>query len=108
MNANASILNDFDAVSAESIMLRSLEESLPDLWIVEDLDIRDAIPDEEFMLEWHYPGKCNVQGIVPEVDISEPVRQTQDFSQGLSTQVPRSQLVARGILSGGRTMRSDY
>ncbi|HEY9730772.1 MAG TPA: hypothetical protein V6C89_02600 [Drouetiella sp.] len=108
MNANAYVFNDLDSALAESIMLRSIEESLPDLWIVEDLDIREAIPDEEFMLEWRYPGKCNVQGIVPEVDITETARTNQNSHQGLAAQVPRSQLVARGILSGGRTIKSDY
>ncbi|MFN8553477.1 MAG: hypothetical protein U0103_18525 [Candidatus Obscuribacterales bacterium] len=103
MNANLP-LQDFSYATAESILLRTLEDSLPDLWIVEELDIRDAVPDEDFMLEWHYPGKCNVQGLVPDVDLTEVTRPLQD----LSTQVPRRQLVARGILSGGRTIKSDY
>lgn len=103
MNANLAISDE--SISAESIMLRTIEEMLPDLWIVSTevgLDIRDAEPDEEYMLEWHYPGKCNVEGIVPELDVTE-----SRVHQGLAAQVPRSQLIARGILSGGRTIRSD-
>lgn len=99
-------MSESESFTAESIMLRAIEESLPDLWIVStepELDIRDAVPDEEYMLEWHYPGKCNVEGIVPELNVTESRTQ-----HALATQVPRSQLVARGILSGGRTMRSDY
>lgn len=103
MNVNLP-LHDYNHVTAESIVLRTFEDTLPDLWIVEELDIRDAVPDEDFMLEWHYPGKCNVQGLVPDVDLSEGARPPQD----LSTQVPRRQLVARGILSGGRTIKADY
>ncbi len=103
---NANLVMSEDSVTAESIMLRTIEEMLPDLWIVAtepEPDIRDVEPNEEFMLEWHYPGKCNVEGIVPELDVTESRAQ-----QGLASQVPRSQLVARGILSGGRTLRSDF
>jgi len=100
-------VSESESFTAESIMLRTVEESLPDLWIVSaesEFDIRDVAPDEEYMLEWHYPGKCNVQGIVPEVDLTDTARLTQ----GLAAQVPRSQLVARGILSGGRTPKGDF
>ena len=105
MNSNLAV-NASESFTAESIMLRTLEESLPDLWIVSvepEFDIRDAAPDEEYILEWHYPGKCNLQGIVPEVDLTDTVRYN-----GLAAQVPRSQLVARGILSGGRTPKGDF
>lgn len=100
-----SVLNE-DSVTAESIIVRSIEEMLPDLWIVAtepEPDIRDVEPDQEYMLEWHYPGKCNVEGIVPELNVTE-----SRTHQGLASPVPRSQLIARGILSGGRSLKSDY
>lgn len=107
MNTIFDLLESNDAsTSAESLLLRNLEESLPDLWIVStdaDCDIRDAQPDEDYMLDWHYPGKCSVHGLVPDLDVSEP-----DYSPALTTQVPRSRLVARGVLSGGRTIQADY
>lgn len=105
MKADVAV-NDSESFTAETIVLRAIEELLPDLWIVStepELDIRDAVPDEEFMLEWHYPGKCNVEGIVPDLDVTE-----QRIEHALAAPVPRSQLVARGILSGGRTFKSDY
>ncbi len=70
---NANLLSD-DCISAEDIMLRTIEDMLPDLWIVSTevgLDIRDAEPDEEFMLEWNYPGRITLDGIVPELDVTE-------------------------------------
>ena len=100
MNANLAMTDN--GVTAESLMQSIIEEMLPDLWIVSTLDIRDAEPDEEYKLEWHYPGRCNVEGIVPELNFTE----SRDH-QGMKAQVPRSQLVARGILSGGRSLRSD-
>ncbi len=96
MNANIAV-SESESSTAENILLRTLEESLPDLRIVsadEELDIRDATPDDDYMLDWHYPGRCNVSADLPEIDLEE-----MTAIQELATQVRRSQLVARGIFT---------
>ncbi len=99
VNANLNA-TDFESFTAENILLRTLKESLPELCIVseeEELDIRDAAPNEDYMLDWHYPGRCNVSADLPEIDLEE-----MTAIRELATQVRRSQLVARGIFTCGQ------
>ncbi|CAN5249689.1 hypothetical protein BH10CYA1_BH10CYA1_09710 [soil metagenome] len=105
MNTNLSATTNDDSYTVENLLLRALEDALPDLCIVtyeDEIDVRDGAADEDCLLDWHYPGRNNVSNMLPEVDFTDNVR----VNQGLSTPVRRSHLVARGLFANTGSLAS--
>lgn len=86
--------------SAETIMMRTIEDALPELSLFspdDEPDIRDGVPDDDYLLDWHYPGRLNVSFLLPDLDFTD-VR----ANQGSAVQAFKQSSAVRGIFGSSK------
>jgi hypothetical protein len=110
--------------TAEGILSGTTHQMLPDLRIVfqaeEQLGDRVDYPENNFPMEWHYPGRNNVAAILPEMEMTDmdksgsgasshrfgseyvdKARRDEAMVQNYLGQTKkRNQLISKGIFNG--------